>query len=671
MAQLKAVEKLDELLKCPICLGPYTNPRILQCFHVYCQDCLIGLVVRGVGGNHTLSCPTCREVIPVPARGIVGFQAAYRINELGEILEALKLAQDVCYCSVHGGKELELYCKTCEELICFKCAYKGGEHQNHCHQDLQEVYEEMKLTLESTLVIFSTLLTAVDSIMSVTFGRGSQCVVLSNIKAELMAEQAMVKALLDLDDRGFSRTEVLPVKKRIREQIVHTSAILISNIEKLKAPFPSLCYVTGEMEIMAVEKMATLTLHVVNLMRRLCEQSIVEFLEVMAVTECGSELRCDVERKQPGQYEISYLPTFKGQLKLHVKVSDQHINGSPFVVLVRPPTRPPTEKASFTSVHPGGRRPFGVACRGRWEIVVSDEDKHCVSVYDLTSGKCRTFGSYGSDVGQFNSPHGVAVDGRGNILVADNGNHRIQMFTAEGKFITAMGSVGRRPGCFYYPSGIAFNKTNNTVYVVDKNKFGHVQTLKFNTTDHVSLPWYIPVLSFRGVFGRRGRSAIGKFLCPWGIACDSTGKVYVADTGNHRIQVFTAEMQFLHVFAVVGGGSAGPAMQSLQMFVEGGMDENYHIGVAVDHRERVYVCESGHVSVFTSKGEFVKSVGKTNGRFTNPRGLSVSSAGVIFVCDSSGVQASSKFRGRLRESAGVMFVVFVVFVFLIILYIFS
>ena len=84
------------------------------------------------------------------------------------------------------------------------------------------------------------------------------------------------------------------------------------------------------------------------------------------------------------------------------------------------------------------------------------------------------------------------------------------------------------------------------------------------------------------------------------------------------------------------------------------MNENYHIGVAVDCRERVFVCEAGRVSIFTSEGKYIKSIAMLNGPFTKPRGVSVSGAGVVYVCDNNNVQASREFRGHLKESAGTL-----------------
>ena len=137
-----AVEKLDEQLNCSICLDTYTDPKILQCFHIYCQKCLVKLVIRDQQGQLSLSCPICRQVTPVPASGTAGLQSAFHINHLLEIVDQHKKAKDasasaervdskaeslsprknstIC-CSEHDGREVELFCETCEELICLKC----------------------------------------------------------------------------------------------------------------------------------------------------------------------------------------------------------------------------------------------------------------------------------------------------------------------------------------------------------------------------------------------------------------------------------------------------------------------------------------------------------------------------------------------------------------------
>ena len=142
----QALKKLQDQLNCPICLDTYTDPKQLQCNHVFCRKCLVKLVIRDQQGQLILTCPNCRQVTPVPASGVAGLQAAFQINQLLEIVEEHKKAKDATAsaervesastsptphgnitvgCPEHGGREVELYCETCGETICWKCIMKG------------------------------------------------------------------------------------------------------------------------------------------------------------------------------------------------------------------------------------------------------------------------------------------------------------------------------------------------------------------------------------------------------------------------------------------------------------------------------------------------------------------------------------------------------------------
>ena len=160
----KILQKVeDELTTCSICLDTYTSPKLLQCFHVYCQGCLARLTFRDQQGQLVLTCPNCRQITPVPVSGVAGLQSAFHINHLLGIMEEYKKKRDevatsdsisitsgteekkAVFCSDHSDEELKLYCETCGQLICFKCAIKGlGDHHDHKHQLLDEAYTKYK-----------------------------------------------------------------------------------------------------------------------------------------------------------------------------------------------------------------------------------------------------------------------------------------------------------------------------------------------------------------------------------------------------------------------------------------------------------------------------------------------------------------------------------------------
>ena len=330
-----------------------------------------------------------------------------------------------------------------------------------------------------------------------------------------------------------------------------------------------------------------------------CRKSIQLECELVSEILC-SRIQGMIE-KRGNLYEISYQPIVKGRHQLNIKVSGQHIRGSPFPVAVKSPVEKIGTPISAIS---GLKEPWSVTFNQRGELVATENGAH-ISVYSPRGERLRTSGSHGPGQGQLVSPRGVTVDREGNILVAD-GNNRIQKFTEEGHFLAAAGTKGT--GClqFDHPYDLAFNNSNDKVYVVDANH-------RVLNSD----------LSYSSTFGKRG-SGKGQFESPYGIACDSTGKVYVADSWNHRIQVFTAEGKFLRMFGKCGTGRG---------------EVNCPLCIAVGGADSiVYVTERNNyrISVFTSKGQFVTSFGKKGksiGEFNCPWGLAVDDNGVLCVCD--------------------------------------
>ena len=339
-----------------------------------------------------------------------------------------------------------------------------------------------------------------------------------------------------------------------------------------------------------------------------CEEPI-ESLECVLVSEQTiARVRGSVERKGVNQYAIGYRPSVKGRHQLHVRVERNHIRGSPFAMVAK--SADPTQLGVPILSRYDVDAPYGAAVdRVRGSLVVTEANKHCVSVFRLGGGKVRSFGTRGAGPGEFSGPGGVELDDSGNILVADCDNCRVQKFTSEGRFLAAVGSKGREALQFKYPGDISFNPRNNKIYVTDTNNH-RVQVLKSD-------------LTFSHTFGTHG-SDDGQFDTPLGIACDSTGKVYVADSANHRVQVFTAEGAFVSAFQRSRGDS-------------GELRKTF--GISVDDTGTVYVSEhvSHSVSVFTSEGQYVTSFGRKGegpGDLKFPYGLALDVGGVVYVCDS-------------------------------------
>jgi len=168
----EALKKLEDQLKCSICLDIYTDPKLLQCFHIYCQQCLVPLD-RSQQGQLGLTCPACRQVTPIPDTGVAGLQSAFHINRFLEIRESLQKKLEnpaatpegavggammdapprdiVRHCFEHPGEELKLYCETCGELVCKTCTMKGGKHHDHDYALLKKAFEKYQEEITASL----------------------------------------------------------------------------------------------------------------------------------------------------------------------------------------------------------------------------------------------------------------------------------------------------------------------------------------------------------------------------------------------------------------------------------------------------------------------------------------------------------------------------------------
>ena len=578
-------------------------------------------------------------------------------------------------CLEHGGREVELHCDTCRQEICYKCIKKGEKHHSHHYKELSEPFERYKKEISSFMESLEKRLTnmkkslakldarrdeiseqeaAIEADVNNTITRlhgtldirktelnkylhqisqdklkslAVQRDQIETTQAQLSSCLYFIRENLKTGNQGTTlRSTIRKVKELFQSDMklleASTEADMIFTTSKdltecrkfgmisAGPPFPSKCCAKGKgIDTAAVGENSTVLLQTLNFISQPCKVSMTSISCELVSEIDGTLIEGTVEARGESQYEISYQPTIKGMHQLRIQVEGQDIMDSPFDVSAMSPV----ENLSIPILRIAGvRGPEGVIVNKDGEVVVTESDAHCVTVYSQMGKRLRSFGTRGSGQGQFEYPRGVAVDSDGYVLVADRGNNRIQKFTAQGEFLTDSG-----PLPFEYPNGIAFNASNDRVYVASGK--GCIQIL---TSD----------LCYESSFGKRG-SAKGQFDVPQHIACDSNGNVYVADYNNYCIQVFTAEGNFMKLF-----GSRG----------EGWGNLNGPYGIAIDSNGRVYVSEeyNNRVSVFTSECQFLTSFGRwgehgswEDGNYergeslNHPYGLAVNACGVVYVCN--------------------------------------
>jgi tripartite motif-containing protein 71 len=171
-------------------------------------------------------------------------------------------------------------------------------------------------------------------------------------------------------------------------------------------------------------------------------------------------------------------------------------------------------------------QPLGIAFDAAGNFYVTDVGKipNVVREFDASGKQVRVLGATAG----LAFPNGVAVDGAGYAYVTDSNNGRLLVFAPDGTVVATV-SRGTGKGNLGLPRGVAIDPQGR-VYVVDTS--AHSVFVYGAYTAGAS------GLEFLGSFGTQG-VANGEFAYPNGIAVDARGRLYVADSANDRVQLWS------------------------------------------------------------------------------------------------------------------------------------
>jgi sugar lactone lactonase YvrE len=267
--------------------------------------------------------------------------------------------------------------------------------------------------------------------------------------------------------------------------------------------------------------------------------------------------------------------------------------------------------------------PDGVAVDNSGDLFIADTNNNCIREVNLTSGTITTVagngiaGFYGdagpATAAELNAPYGIAVDTSGNLFIADTSNNVVREVTAaDGKINTVAGngvdgfsgdSGQATDAHMSAPHGVAVDTTGH-LFIADTNN---------NRIREVNLSsGQITTFAGNGTQGYQGDSGLAssaELNMPQGVALDGTGDLFIADTFNCVVrQVVVSSTQ---ISTVAGSGSSGfsgdggsAVSAALNFPYAVAADSSGHVFVADFFNNRIREVSGGNISTIAGNGTY-------------------------------------------------------------------
>ena len=583
-------------------------------------------------------------------------------------LDSLKKV--VLYCSLHKGKELELYCETCEELICHNCTVK--KHKDHQYDLVDDTFEKHKAEIVASLgQIENQLGIANEALQQIEQRSGDvneqrvatkteiQKVVqqlhemLEARKAELMgkvdeyADQKIKNLAAQKDEVETVQTQLASCLSFVRESLRTGSQGEVMKMKKTVVK--QMKEMTGNFkpDKLAPFEPADLKFLSSPQLMQACQQFGVVCAGTVSPEKCYATGK-GLESAKVGERATAVVHIVSDNEQ--ACVAPVEIECELVSVLADAKTRCLVKNLEASKYEVS----YQPTSRGRHQLHIKVEGEHIKGSPFTVTVKLpvQKLGTPVRVIGGLNCPWGVAINQRGEIIVAESSGHCISIFSPTGEKLRSFGSYGSGQGQFSTPRGVAVDDDGN-ILVVDSgnnriqkftsdgkfvvsvgkdtinlfNSIGisiHSINKKVIVSDcsNNCIQMLNPNLTFSQRFDGEGTND-GQTTYPYEVAFDSAGNMYQGGNNTTGVQVFTAEGRFLRKFGHQGSGQR---------------ELRFPSGIAIDSDDVVYVAEHNNncISVFTTEGAFLTSFGtKGNGegQFITPLGIAVDKDGFIYVND--------------------------------------
>ena len=281
-----------------------------------------------------------------------------------------------------------------------------------------------------------------------------------------------------------------------------------------------------------------------------------------------------VQEKEDGNLRLKFTPKVPGAYSIEVKINGDKLPTCPMTMQVKERELVVVRELKLKLFSGDTLKGlYGISVNTEGQIVVTDNNGHCVYVFDKDGNCLKKIGGRGSSTGQFQFPDGILFLNDNEVLIADNINDRIQRLDINtGTVVKSFGKKGREKGEFGMPIDVTVDDEERIVVTEYRN--GRIQVMSeegesiftfgdkgpekllgptcctpyknmflVSDTGNDCIKAFDQLGTFLYRFGKKGNQD-GQFNPPRGLLLDSSDNLLVCDFGNNRVQQFSLDGRF-------------------------------------------------------------------------------------------------------------------------------
>ena len=661
------IKKIDSKLKCSIC-GDYLKepPKILPCFHTFCQSpCLQGRVVHGPNGQ-SLTCPICQHHVALPD-GVAGLKTDFDVKKLSERRRSLDIA-DKTDCENCKTKRAANYCQHCTKLLCKECTVT---HQNWEEFSRHKVWTIMEVRADPKTLDFIDCTPKCEqhNLNTTLYCKSCSKIICTSCKSGAHSSHT-VEDIPTIKSKLQSEAKTLEEKQLQVEETIQALHPITNDVNNQKGTIRE--KIEGKIETLhdllktrREELMSTLEDHAQQIKRELDMQTGEVHCTYQAISSCLEYIQRRLEGqehdllimiepilkriKEVNEFELGAIqPEATGDIGLDANDDQARKVIEEFRVVTE-------NTVHVTNCYAEGEGTKFAIARTEASLTMhakTRESKPCVQKLTVTSGLEKTDceiedmenGQYkityvASQRGKDSlyikinskhiqgSPYPIAViptlkslresfrtiklgcpscittDSKKRLLVESSGH--ISVLTPSGEKIFSFATQGSSS----LACGIAVDHEGN-IYVADSVS-NRIQKFTCNG-------------EFKAAIGSKGSSLL-QFDSPIGICFNKTNKrLYICDQFNHRVQAIPTSLTVVRSFQIGEKGEKEGQFQNPNC-------------IALDSENNTYVTDHGNnrVQVFTPDGEFLRAFSdKANGeKLEGPFAIAIDNSNTVYVSE--------------------------------------